>query len=154
MLRDWTGWQQVHEHFAKQTEVPPTLLLADEPGVPYHRRAVICRCGRYLAGARSGFCSGRGQLQGVFQEQEREQKKRARLGHHHGVQTCLGYRGYRCDCLPGLVPGGTLAIGLNDGDDFLMAVRARRLAVAAVASHACLPPSVSVIVTNLTEFRV
>ena len=36
----------------------------------------------------------------------------------------------------------------------LVVVRARRLAVAAVASHTCLPPSVSVIVTKLAEFRV
>ena len=33
-------------------------------------------------------------------------------------------------------------------------VRARRRTVAAVASHTCLPPSVSVIVTKLAEFRV
>ena len=33
-------------------------------------------------------------------------------------------------------------------------VRTRRLAVAAVASHRCLPPSVSVTVTKLAEFRV
>ena len=37
---------------------------------------------------------------------------------------------------------------------FRVVVRARRLAVAAVASHTCLPPSVSVIVTKLAEFRV
>ena len=37
---------------------------------------------------------------------------------------------------------------------FLMVVRARRFAVAAVTSHACLPSSVSVIVTKLAEFRV
>ena len=35
-----------------------------------------------------------------------------------------------------------------------MVVCARRLAVAAVASHTCLPPSVSVIVTKLVEFTV
>ena len=35
-----------------------------------------------------------------------------------------------------------------------MVLRARRLAVAAVASHTCLPPSVSVIVTKLAKFRV
>ena len=35
-----------------------------------------------------------------------------------------------------------------------MVVRARRLAVAAVASHTCLPPSVSVIGTKLAGFRV
>ena len=29
----------------------------------------------------------------------------------------MGYRGYRCDCLPGPGPGGTLAIDLNDSDD-------------------------------------
>ena len=37
---------------------------------------------------------------------------------------------------------------------FRVVVRARRLAVAAVASHTCLPPSVSVTVTKLAEFRV
>ena len=35
-----------------------------------------------------------------------------------------------------------------------MVVRASRFAVAVVASHACLPSSVSVIVTKLTEFKV
>ena len=35
-----------------------------------------------------------------------------------------------------------------------MVVRARRFAVAAVASHVFLPPSVSVIVTKVAEFRV
>ena len=35
-----------------------------------------------------------------------------------------------------------------------MVVRARRFAVAAVATHTCLPPSVGVIVTKLVEFRV
>ena len=73
-------------------EVLPTVLAADGPGVPYRRRAVICRCGRYLAGVRSGFRSGRGQLQGTFQELERGQKRRARVGHHYGGQTCMGYR--------------------------------------------------------------
>ena len=76
------------------------------------------------------------------------------MRHHHGGQTCTGYRDYRCDCSPGLVPGGALAIDMNDGDYFLVVVRARRFAVAAVASHAYLPSSVSVNVTNLTEFRV
>ena len=28
MLRYWTGWQQVHEHLAKQTEGAPTVLSA------------------------------------------------------------------------------------------------------------------------------
>ena len=37
---------------------------------------------------------------------------------------------------------------------FLVVVRASRFAVAVVASHACLPSSVSVIVTKLTEFKV
>ena len=49
-------------------------------------------------------------------------------------------------------PGDTPAFNLNDCDDFLV-VRGRRLAVAAVASHTCLPPSVSII-TKLAEFRV
>ena len=96
----------------------PTVLSADGPGVPYRRRGVICLCERYLAGARSGFRSGCGQPQGAFQEQQREQKKRVRVGHHHGGPTCVGYRGYLCDCLPGPVPGGTVAIDLDDGDSF------------------------------------
>ena len=66
----------------------------------------------------------------------------------------MGFRGYRCYCLPGPGPGGTLAIDLKDDDNFLVVVRARRLAVAVIASHTCLPPSVSVIVTKLAEFRV
>ena len=37
---------------------------------------------------------------------------------------------------------------------YLVVVRVRRLSVAAVTSHTCLPPSVSVVVTNLAEFRV
>ena len=36
----------------------------------------------------------------------------------------------------------------------LVVVRVRRFSVAAVANHACLPSSASVIVTKLTEFRV
>ena len=43
----------------------------------------------------------------------------------------MGYRGYRCDSLPGPDPGGTRAIDLNDGEGLFVAVRARRLAVAA-----------------------
>ena len=118
MLRYWTGWQQVRENLAKQTEVSSTVLSVDGSGVPYRHRAVNCRCGRYLAGARSGFSSGCGQPLGAFREQPREQKRRAKVGHYHGGQTCTGYRGYHCDCLPGLGPGGTLAIDLNDGHDF------------------------------------
>ena len=38
--------------------------------------------------------------------------------------------------------------------NFLVVVRARRFAVAALVNHACLPSSVSVIVTKLTEFKV
>ena len=68
MLRYWAGWQQVHEHLAKQTEVLPTVLAADGPGVSYRRRAVISRFGRNLAGARLGLRSGCGQLQGALQE--------------------------------------------------------------------------------------
>ena len=93
------------------------MLSADVPGVPYRCRAVFVGA-RYLAGACSSFHWGCRQLQGAFQEQEREQKRRTRVGHHHGGQACMGYRGYRCVCLPGLFPGGTLAIDLNDGDDF------------------------------------
>ena len=130
------------------------MLSAGGSGVPHHRRIVIFRCGKYQAGARSGFRSGCGHPLGAFRKQLREQKRRARVGHHHGRQTCMGYRGYQCDRLPGLGPGGTLAVDLNDGDDFFVVMRARRLAVAAAASHTCLPPSVSVIVNKLTGFRV
>ena len=80
-------------------------------------RTVTCRRGTCKAGARSGFRSGCGQPLGAFREEPREQKRRARVGRHHGGQTCMGYRGYRCDCLPGPGPGGTLAIDLNDSDD-------------------------------------
>ena len=40
-MRYWTGWQQVHEHLAKQTERPPTVLSAGGSGVPYSRRTVV-----------------------------------------------------------------------------------------------------------------
>ena len=73
------------------------------------------------------------------------------MGHHHGGQTCTGYRGYRCDCQPGLGPGGTLAIDL---ETIFLVVLAGRVAVAAIASHTCVPPSVSIIITKLAEFRV
>ena len=151
MLRYWTGWQQPHEHLANKTEVPPTVLPADGSGVPYSRRAVNCRCARYLAGARSGFRSGCGQPLCALREQPWEEKRGARVGHHHGGQTCTGYRGYRCDCQPGLGPGGTLAIDL---ETIFLVVLAGRVAVAAIASHTCVPPSVSIIITKLAEFRV
>ena len=60
VLRYLSDWQQVPEHLAKQTEVRPTVLVADGPGIPYRRLPVICRCGRYLAGARLGFRYGCG----------------------------------------------------------------------------------------------
>ena len=107
---------------------------------------------RKVPGSRAfGFPLGLCQPRSAFRERPREQTRRARVGHHHGDQTCMGYRGYCCDCLPAPGPGGTLAIDLNDGDNFYMVVRARRLAVAAVASHTCSPPSVFVIVTKLAE---
>ena len=74
MLRYWTGWQQVHERLAKKTEVSSTVLSADGSGVPYRRRDVNLRCGRYLVDARSGFRPGCGQPLGAFREQPREQK--------------------------------------------------------------------------------
>ena len=91
-------------------------------GVP-HRRTVICRCGKHEAGARSGFRSGCGQPRGIFREQPREYKRRARVVYHHGDQTSTGYRGYHCDCLPGLGPGGTPAFDLNDCDNFSWSAR-------------------------------
>ena len=79
------------------------MLSADGSGVLYRRQAVIGRCGRYLAGVHSGFRSECGQHQGAFREKPRKEKRRAMVGHHHGVQTCMGYWGYRCNCLPGRV---------------------------------------------------
>ena len=117
MLRYWTGGQQEHEHLAKRTEESPTALSVDGSGVTYRRRAVNFRCGRYLVDARSGFRSGCDQLLGAFRGQPREKKRWARVGHHHGGQTCMDYRGYRCDCLPGH------GFHLNDCDDFSWCAR-------------------------------
>ena len=61
------------------------------------------------------FRHGCGQLQRAFQEQERGQKRRERAGYHHGYPACMCYR---CDSLAGPDPGSSLAIYLNDGDDF------------------------------------
>ena len=117
MLRYWTGWQQVHERLAKQTEGPPTVLLAGGSGVPHGRRTVICRCGKYQVDAPSDFRSSCGQPLDAFREQWREQKRRVRVGYHHGSRMCMDYRGYRCDCLLGLGLGGTPVFDLNDCDD-------------------------------------
>ena len=89
VLRYGTGWQQVHEHLVKQTEVSLTVLPAGGSRVTYRRRAVNFRCGRYLVDARSGFRSGCGRRLSEFRERPREQK-RARVGHHHGSQTRIG----------------------------------------------------------------
>ena len=101
----------------------PYSAAAGGSGVTYRRRAVNFRCGRYLVDARSGFHSGCGQPLSAFREQPRELKRRARVGRHHRSQTCIGYRGYRCDCVPGLGPGGTPALDLNDCDDFSWCAR-------------------------------
>ena len=122
MLHYWTCWQQVHERLAKQTEVPPTVLPAGGSGVPHRRRIVICRC-KCQAGARSRFRPGCGQHLGAFREQPREQQRPATVGHHHGGQTRMCYRGDRCDCLPGLGLGGTPAFDLNECDDFSLSAR-------------------------------
>ena len=100
---------------AKPRGVSPTVLSTDRPGVPYRRRAVNCRYGMCQAGARSDFRPGYERLQSAFQEQERGQKRRARMGYHHGDPTrmCCGP-----DSLSGHGPGRTLAISLNDGGDF------------------------------------
>ena len=102
----------------KHTEVSLTVLPAGGWRVAYRRRPVDFRCGRYLVDAHSGLCSGCGQPISAFRERRREQKRRARVGHHDGSQTYIGYRGYRCDCLPVLGPGGTPSLDLNDCDDF------------------------------------
>ena len=83
--------------------------------VPYRRRAVHCRYGMCEAGARQYFRPGYGRLQSAFEEQEREQKRRATEGYHHGDPTCIWYR---CDSLSGPDPGGTLAIDLKDCHNF------------------------------------
>ena len=93
----------------------PTLPSTDRPGVPYRRRAVNFRYGNCQAGTRQDVRPGYERPQRVFQEQERDQKRRARVGYHHGVPRCMCYR---CHSLPGPEPGSTLAIDLNDGDDF------------------------------------
>ena len=98
MLRYWTGWQQVHERLAKQTEVSPTALSSDRSGVPYHRQAFNVRCEKYLVDARSDFRPGCGQPLGAFREQPRKQKRRERVGHHHDGQTSTAYRCDRCCC--------------------------------------------------------
>ena len=107
----------MHEHLVEQTEVSLTVLPAGGSRVTCRRRAVNFWCGRYLVDARSGFRSGCDQPLSASQERPQELKRRATVG-HHGSQTCTGYRGYRCDCLPGLGPGGTPAFDLNDCDDF------------------------------------
>ena len=61
---------------------------------------------------------------------------------------------YRCDRLPGPDPGGTLAIDLIDGDNFLVVVGAKGFTVSAVTDHAYLPTSVCVIVAKLVKSRV
>ena len=73
--------------------------------------------------ARSGLRSDCGQPQAAFREQQREQKRQARVGHLHGGQMCMGFRCDCCCCLPGPCTGGTIAIDLNDCDDFSRCVR-------------------------------
>ena len=119
--------------------------------VPYRRRAVDYSYGLCQVGARVYFRPGCGRLQSAFDEQKRGQKRRASAGYHHGDPTCMWYC---CDSLPGPDPGGTLAIGLKDGDDFSCGVRARRFVVFAVADHACFSTSLWVIVAKLAKFRV
>ena len=115
-LRYWTGWQQVHEHLVKQTEVSLTVLPAGGSRVTYRRRPVNFRCGRYLVGARSGFRPDCGQHLSAC----RERKRPARVGHHHGSPTRMCYQRHRCCCLPALGPGGTFACELTDCDDFYL----------------------------------
>ena len=64
---------------------------------------------------RSPWALDRGNLSCAFQEQERGKKRRVRAGYHRGGSTCMCLR---CDSLLGPDPGDTLAIDLNDGDDF------------------------------------
>ena len=54
----------------------------------------------------------------------------------------------------GIVVTVYMALIRNDGDDFLVVVRARRFVVSAVADHACVSTSASVIVAKLAKFRV
>ena len=126
------------------------MSSVDRPGVPYHRRAVNCRYKMCQAVARSNFRPGYRRLQSAFQQQQRRQKRRARVGYHHGDPTCM------CcyDSLSGPGPGGTLAIDLVMATIFLEVVRARRFAVSAVADHACLPTTVCTVVAMLVRFRI
>ena len=66
------------------------MLSADGSGVPYRRRAVNFRCGRYLAHARSSFCFGCGQPLVAFRERPGEQERQARVGHHQVVRRVWG----------------------------------------------------------------
>ena len=93
----------------------PTVPSTNRQGVPYRRRAVNCRYGMCYAGARSDFCPGYWRLLSVLQEQEGGQKRRSRVGYHHGNLTFMCYR---CDSLADTDPGGTFAIFLNDDDEF------------------------------------
>ena len=88
----------------------------------------------------------------AFQEQERGQKRRARAEYLHGNPTCMCCHR---DSLPGPEPGGTFALGLNDGDDFSYGCSGENIfAVSAVENHACLPTSACVIVAKLANCRV
>ena len=118
--------------------------------MPHRRRAATCQYGMYQAGARAGFRPGCGRLQNASQEQERGQKRRARTGYHHGDPKCMCYR---CDSLPGPDPGDTLAIDLEDGDDFSCGCSGERIfTIAAVACHTCLLSSARVVVAKLAKF--
>ena len=52
------------------------MLSAGGSGVPHRRQTVICRCGKYQAGAHWALHSGCGQPLGAFREKQREQKRR------------------------------------------------------------------------------
>ena len=51
-------------------------MSAGGSGVPHRRQTVICRCGKYQAGAHWALHSGCGQPLGAFREKQREQKRR------------------------------------------------------------------------------
>ena len=109
---------------------------------------------KVLTGARSFSRSGCVQRQGSFLKQKREQKRRASrdttvVARRVWVAVVTAVTVYLVLIL--MVPSQkTRTLEMIS----LVVVCARSLAVAAVASHTCLPPSLSAIVTKSGEFLV
>ena len=95
----------------------PTVPSVDRPGVPYRRRAVNCRYG--MCQASHIRISARVMGRSKAHSRSRRGSRRGGRGRNttmRGGPTCICY----CrDTLPDPdPPGDTLAIDLNDGDDF------------------------------------